>query len=427
MTAKSILIAAIIFLSAGSTLYAQNASPPVSPVRLIFLHHSTGENWLADDNGGLGIALRNNNYFASDTNYGWGPDSIGDTTDIGNWWTWFRGPRSDTYMAAVYAEEGQNCSYSRLDSNPGGPNEIVMFKSCFPNSALRGSASAPIPAIDANPLKGQGSGSDDHTISNAKGIYIELLEYFREHQEKLFVVIAAPPLSDGTYAGNARLFNQWLAEEWLAGYPYRNVFVFDFYNVLTSNGGSAGRNDLDQEGGNHHRLWNGAIQHQVAVSSNTLAYPSGDDHPSRAGNKKATAEYLPLLNIAYHAWKDGDIPPPGGSSSSSASSAPGNGSSDTSPPVVAAKAVRGYAWSKVRLVYQLSDDSGTTKETIRILKRANLVKSIERKFAQIPAGGTRSVTWNAKKMKRGSYTYCVTAQDQAGNQSGESCAGVKLR
>ena len=40
---------------------------------------------MADDYGGLGLALGNNNYFVSDTNYGWGPNSIGDRTDILNW------------------------------------------------------------------------------------------------------------------------------------------------------------------------------------------------------------------------------------------------------------------------------------------------------------------------------------------------------
>jgi hypothetical protein len=58
--------------------------PPPEPVRLIFIHHSCGENWLSDWNGGLGIALRDNNYAVSDTNYGWGPDAIGDRTDIPN-------------------------------------------------------------------------------------------------------------------------------------------------------------------------------------------------------------------------------------------------------------------------------------------------------------------------------------------------------
>ena len=58
---------------AAQSLDGFNPNPPSAPVRLIFIHHSSGENWLADDNGGLGIALRDNNYVVSDTNYGWGP------------------------------------------------------------------------------------------------------------------------------------------------------------------------------------------------------------------------------------------------------------------------------------------------------------------------------------------------------------------
>ena len=40
------------------------------------------------------------------------------------------------------------------------------------------------------------------------------------------------------------------------------------------------------------------------LSPNVLEYSSGDDHPSTAGNLKATAEFLPLLNLAYNRWKD---------------------------------------------------------------------------------------------------------------------------
>jgi len=45
-------------------------SPPASPVKLVFVHHSTGENWLADYGGGLGLALRDAGWFVSDTNCG---------------------------------------------------------------------------------------------------------------------------------------------------------------------------------------------------------------------------------------------------------------------------------------------------------------------------------------------------------------------
>jgi len=311
-TTKVLIYTFLIMVLTTTSLIAQtpppslNPNPPDSPVRLIFIHHSTGENWLSDDNGALGIALRDNRYYVSDTNYGWGPGSIGDNTDIGHWWLWFRGPTSSTYLDALYAESDQNSSYSRLSNNPGGENEIVMFKSCFPNSALQGNPNDPIPLINNNPLKGQDAGSPDHTVANAKGIYLDILEYFRTRQDKLFIVITAPPLGDPTYSSNARAFNDWLVNGWLAGYPHQNVFVFDFYNVLTTNGGSPNINDLDQETGNHHRWRNHSIQHKIDGDNdsnpNILEYPSGDDHPSQAGNLKATGEFVSLLNIAYHCW-----------------------------------------------------------------------------------------------------------------------------
>ncbi len=294
--------------TARPTLAAPNAPnplPPPAPVKLIFIHHSTGEAWLSDWHGELGIALRDNNYFVSDTNYGWGPDGsdIGSNTDIGHWWTWFRGPDSGSYTTALYTEYGQHSDYSRLADDPGGQNEIIMFKSCFPNSSLGGSPTDPVPAIDQNPLRGEGVG-ENHTVANAKGIYIDLLNYFSTRQDKLFVVIAAPPLIDGSWADNARAFNNWLVNDWLADYPYKNVAVFDFYNVLTSNGGNPDTNDLGALTGNHHRYRNGLIEHLTTGGANTLAYPSGgDDHPNPAGDLKATGEFLPMLNIFYNEWK----------------------------------------------------------------------------------------------------------------------------
>jgi len=116
-----------------------------------------------------------------------------------------------------------------------------MFKSCFPNSQLGGSPSDPVPPIASNPLRGEGSGSEHHTVANAKGIYLALRDTFATRPDVLFVVVTAPPLvageTDTTAAANARAFNDWLVKEWLAGYAGRNVLVFDFFNVLTSSGG----------------------------------------------------------------------------------------------------------------------------------------------------------------------------------------------
>ena len=90
--------------------------------------------------GGLGIALMNNNYYVSATNYGWGLDGIGDRTDIPDWPEWFTGENSAAIMSALFTESGQNVGdfgdWSRLASAPAGENRIILFKSCFPNSNL---------------------------------------------------------------------------------------------------------------------------------------------------------------------------------------------------------------------------------------------------------------------------------------------------
>jgi hypothetical protein len=280
---------------------------PSSTVKLIFIHHSTGSAWLADGHGDLGIALENNNYFVSDTNYGWGPDSIGSRTDTGDWWTWFRGSSRNTYTHALYTEFERSSSYSRLatDPDPNRENQIIMFKSCFPNSNISGNPSDS-PTTGSNPLRGQGM--SNMTVANVKGIYNDILTYFTAHQDKLFILIVPPPLArnetDASRAANARAVANWIVNNWLANYNYKNVAVFDFYNVLTSNGGDSNTNDLGKASGNHHRWQDGAIQHIRAVTNNFSAYPSGDSHPSRAGDLKATGEFVPLLNYYYHRWAD---------------------------------------------------------------------------------------------------------------------------
>lgn len=306
-------------------------SPPASVAKLIFIHHSCGGNWLADSSGNeqggdLAEALMNNNYFVSAINYGWevNNDAIGDRTDIGHWWEWFRGPNSSDITAALYTESGQNIGgfgdWPRL-ADPGGENQIIMFKSCYPNSDLQGDSAATPPPISSNPLRSEGAeGNPNHTVANAKGIYIDLLNYFQTRQDKLFIVVTAPPrLSDETtsaYAENARAFNNWLVNDWLTGYPYNNVAVFDFYNILTSNGTGSRvddpatveePNDSGAADGNHHRWTGTTIEHIQTVANNYAAYPFYDSHPSRAGNQKATDEFLPLLNIFYNRWQ-GDAP-----------------------------------------------------------------------------------------------------------------------
>jgi hypothetical protein len=292
-----VLFAVLAVLCLPKPVFAQSddPSPPGRPVKLIFIHHSTGENWLTDGYGDLGRSLAENNYFVSDTNYGWGPEAIGDRTDIPNWPEWFAGDQTSVYMDALFKESEQHAGYTRTFTDPGGENQVVMFKSCFPNSDLEGSPN------DSPDPDGWLS------VGHAKYVYNQILPYFASRPDKLFIVITAPPLSSSTHAANARAFNNWLLNNWLAenNYPHHNVAVFDFYNILTSPDA-------------HHHYAGGYIEH-TTTSRNTLAYPSGDDHPSTAGSRKATEEFIPLLNIFYNRWVAGGGP---GSQPSSASGEP---------------------------------------------------------------------------------------------------------
>jgi hypothetical protein len=282
--------------------------PPAQPVKLIFIHHSTGEGWLSDYGGRLGATLKKNNYFVSDTNYGWGPDAIGDSTDTGHWWRWFRGPNRTTYLNALFQESNRNCEYSRLTTDPGGENTIIMFKSCFPNSYIGGKPTDP-PKTGSNPLRGQDSSSPYMKVAYVKGIYNDLLAHFKTRQNKLFILIASPPLvqasTDASHAANARAVHNWLVKTWLKNYPYKNVAVFDFFNVLTSNGGNRNKNDIGKTTGNHHRFRNGAIEHIQKLANNYCSYglSSDDSHPTAAGGRKASAEFVSLLNVWYNAWQ----------------------------------------------------------------------------------------------------------------------------
>ncbi|MBC8507488.1 MAG: hypothetical protein H8D34_21695, partial [Chloroflexi bacterium] len=258
----------------------EDPTPPADPVKLIFIHHSVGENWLTDGDGDLGRTLGENNYFVSDTNYGWGPDSIGDATDYYNWYDWFIGPESGRYLDAVYNENGQNSSYSRMLSDPGGENQIIIFKSCFPNSDLGGTP---------NDLAADG---EWYTIGHAKYVYNELLDYFITRPDKLFIAITPPPLLDTSNAENAREFSRWMVEDWLSenNYPLSNVAVWDFHNILTNPD-------------NHHRFQDSDIEYNINHGKGILYYDSdGDEHPNNVGNQKATSEFIPMLNIFYNRW-----------------------------------------------------------------------------------------------------------------------------
>jgi hypothetical protein len=224
------------------------------------------------------------------------------------------------------------------------------------------------------------------------------LPYFAAHPEKLFVVVAAPPRTDPLTPGGRALAN-WLVDHWLqdSGYTANNVMVFDLYTVLTSKTGN-GDSDVGLPTGNHHRVWEGAIQHKTDEGADRLAYPSadGNSHPNAAGSRKATAEFLPLLNAAYNAWKGND------------------GGDAVGPRTYAPRSASVRRGQKATLHYRVTDNiDASATVVIRIRSRAGLTK----KTLVLGLKGTGPLrhTHFTCRLVRGVYNFTVYASDLSGN------------
>ncbi len=272
-------------------LSAFSSARPSAPLRLLFIHHSVGGALLAapgptaplgdciwkthPQGGGARLLLEGQGYEVHEASYG---SKIGEATDLFDWVPKFRGE-----MDSVLA-----CAINDRVLPTGQHNQVVVFKSCFPNSAFAGEGNEP-----GNP------GGPELTVANARATMIALREVLSRHPETLFVYVTAPPLARESQSEPvwkwlakeilrkphnhqqllksgplARQFNDWVTDSngWLKGYPYRNIVVFDYYDVLTGHG-----------------------------ASNFSAYPTdngSNSHPSREGNEKAAAELIPLLNRA---------------------------------------------------------------------------------------------------------------------------------
>lgn len=277
----------------GMDLSSYPTTKPQESLRLLFIHHSVGGQWLAEpgpdqeqapsihtthsNGGGLRKALQAEGYEVNEASYG---SAIGEDTDLFHWLPKFR-QDMDKILRVTFNDK----TYTGSEKN-----RIVMLKSCYPNSRFEGMGEAP----------GKPEGPS-LTVWNAKATLAALLEEFKKHPDTLFVYITAPPNAPkygaeplvkvflkkalgkpntgdvmANQASLARSFNLWVTspEGWLKDYPLKNVVAFDLFDVLTDHG-----------------------------ESNFLRYPTGkgdDSHPSRLGHQKATAAFVPLLNRAVH-------------------------------------------------------------------------------------------------------------------------------
>ena len=239
-------------------LASYSDAPPLAPLNLLFIHHSVGGQLLADagpeettvdarrslhrthpNGGGLRSLLSKQGYRVHEASYG---SAIGQKTDLFDWLPKFRDS-----MQEVLATGHQDEKLS------AGKNEIVIFKSCYPNNAFKPDAN-----VTGDPL------GPVLTLSNAKATLLAVRDEFAKYRQTLFVYVTAPPLCAPTEeplwkrlakqvlqrptrvldhtnaAALARQFNEWVIAPsgWLSGYSQRNVVVFDYFGLLTGNAGS---------------------------------------------------------------------------------------------------------------------------------------------------------------------------------------------
>ncbi len=183
--------------------------------RLVFIHHSVGRNWLLE--GELKARLIAMGIGVQSATRG---SEVGQETHIHHWPGKFRDDMDDIIWFDAYSEGHRSDRYE---------NDIIMFKSCYPNSDIGADGGDTGDAYDP-----------ERTLANYRAAFDGLREVFAEYPEKKFIYVTAPPLvpskTTPENAARGRRFNDWLKNEYAVDYADKtnleNFSVFDFFAVL---------------------------------------------------------------------------------------------------------------------------------------------------------------------------------------------------
>ncbi len=248
-------VAALVLLLALLT------SVPVSSqtIRILFLHHSTGENLI--NGGGVreGLAARGYEFY----DHGYNGDGLRLADGSYNGMN-FNVPDDNTDpdgFARIFAQplhDPPDNTFSYLMQY-----DVIIFKSCFPVSNI---------------------GSDEQ-LAEYQSHYLSIRDRMDQYPNKLFIIVTQPPQvpgsSDRQESQRARAFSQWLqSDDYLAGHP--NVFVFDFFDLL------AGSDDF--------------LRPEYRVDDY-------DAHPNERANEEIGPLFVDLIDQAIQVYFGGQAPP----------------------------------------------------------------------------------------------------------------------
>ncbi len=176
---------------------------------VIFLHHSVGHNIIEQGNlrqhlEQFGFSLWDQDYISIGLT---GPDGLpagysydipGDNTNPDGLVRIFQQPVFELPVNA----------FSALLQH-----EVIVFKSCFPNSDIQ----------------------DDASLEFRKQEYLKIRQQIDQHPDRIFILLTTPPLNpagtDMNAARRARELANWLVSaEYTGGHP--NLYVFDLFDLL---------------------------------------------------------------------------------------------------------------------------------------------------------------------------------------------------
>ncbi|MFQ6100807.1 MAG: carbohydrate binding domain-containing protein [Anaerolineae bacterium] len=231
----------------------------IGPTRIIFLHHSCGENLINEgsvregltalgyefyDHGynGDGLRLADGSYTGTDFDV---PDDNTDPDGL-----------AEIFVQPLHDPPDNTFSYLMQ-------YDVIAFKSCFPVSNI----------------------GDDEQLAEYKSHYLSIRDRMGQYPDKIFIVVTQPPQvpgsSDPGEAVRARALADWLAsDEFLAGHP--NLFTFDFFGHLAGDD-----NFLRPE----------------------YRYDDYDAHPNELANRTIGPLFVAFIDQAIRSYEGGESRP----------------------------------------------------------------------------------------------------------------------
>jgi hypothetical protein len=204
----------LVLALAAVSLSVLPAAAQERPIQILFMHHSTGGNLIAQ--GGVREAFTELGYEFWDHGYneeglvdpsgtwlGVNWDMPGDNTDPDGWYNIFNQPVTDP---------ASNTFSHMLQA------DVIIFKSCFPSSNI----------------------DSEWMLEEYQRYFLSIRDVIDQHPDKLFIPFTTPPLvPNETSSDNAARARRWAeyltSDEYLDGHP--NIAVFDFFTLLSDENG----------------------------------------------------------------------------------------------------------------------------------------------------------------------------------------------